>query len=98
MYELDASAADMTVLGMKPEDYPDNGVDCWAQNTHAYELLVSMSSQWRMGPTGPTGLDYAALPAVLRLAGIPRADWTDTFEALRVMESEALSVMNEARK
>ena len=57
-----------------------------------------MQTQWRIGMAGPTGLDYAALPAVLSLCGIDAADHTDTFEALRVMEAEALDVMREANK
>lgn len=90
----------MAAFGLRPEDYPDNGdVECWDENLHAMNALIAMSTQWRIGPSGyPTGLDYAALPAVLRLAGIPRCAWPDTFEALRVMESEAMTVMNEDRK
>lgn len=53
-----------------------------------------MSTQWRSGFGGPTGLDYGALPSVLRLQGVPRADWSDTFECIRVLEAEALRVMH----
>lgn len=59
-------------------------------------VFVSMSTQWRTGFSGATGLDYGALPTVLRLQSIPRPDWPDTFDALRVLEGEALSVMREA--
>ena len=54
-----------------------------------------MFTQWRTGMGGPTGLDYAALPAVMRMTGIPRDQWQDTFESLRVMEAEAMKVMGE---
>lgn len=47
---------------------------------------------------GPTGLDYGVLPAVLRMQAVPRAEWPDTFECLRVMEAEALRVMHPERK
>lgn len=63
-------------------------------------LFVAMATQWRVGMSGATGLDYSALP-VARSAQdppIPDDDWPDTFDALRVLEAEALSVMNEARK
>lgn len=61
--------------------------------------LIAMSTQWRLGPSGfPTGLDYTALPAVMRFAGVPRAFWPDTFECVRVMEAEAMAVMSEDRK
>lgn len=54
-----------------------------------------MFTQWRTGMGGPTGLDYAALPAVMRLSEVPRSEWPDTFESLRVMEAEAMKVMGE---
>jgi hypothetical protein len=88
----------MAALGMTPEDYPDNGVECWELNLHALTAFTAMDTQWRIAASGhPIGLDYAALPAVLRLSGIPRAAWPDTFDALRVMESEAIVAMNEAK-
>jgi hypothetical protein len=60
-------------------------------------VFIAMSTQWRVGAAGATGLDYTALHAVMRLVGVPRADWPDTFECLRTMEGEALSVMEELR-
>lgn len=54
-----------------------------------------MSSQWRTGMNGPTGLDYNALPTVLRLVGIARSEWSDIFDCIRVMEGEAMKVMSE---
>jgi hypothetical protein len=60
-------------------------------------VFIAMATQWRTGAIGATGLDYGALPAVFRLVGVPRAKWPDTFECLRVMESEAMKVMGENR-
>ena len=53
-----------------------------------------MGTQWRMGPGGPVGLDYGALPGVLRMMGAKRADWHWLFEDLRVIERAALEEMN----
>lgn len=63
-------------------------------------LFIAMSTQWRTGFNGATGLDYAVLPVVRQAQSppIPDDDWPDTFDALRVLEAEALSVMREARK
>ena len=44
--------------------------------------------------SGPTGLDYAVLPAVLDIYEIKPEDRRDLFKALRVMEGAALGVMN----
>lgn len=46
---------------------------------------------------GATGLDYGVLPSVLRLLGIPRGEWPALFEQLQIIESEALTIMSEAR-
>lgn len=59
---------------------------------------MSLLSQWRVGMSGPTGLDYSAIPTVLRLTCVPRAAWPDVFEDLRVMEDAALGQMRANRK
>lgn len=56
-----------------------------------------MSTQWRIGAIGATGLDYVALPAVMCLLGIPKKSRQTVFQDLRVMEAEALLVMSESK-
>lgn len=56
-------------------------------------VFIGMSTQWRVGPAGAYGLDYAALPAVLRMTGTPRAEWPDVFDSIRILESSALDTM-----
>lgn len=41
---------------------------------------------------GATGLDYAALPAVMRFTGVPVKDRPHVFESLRVMEDAVLEM------
>jgi hypothetical protein len=53
-----------------------------------------MSTQWRNGQAGPTGLDYRVLREAFRLNQIPPRDWPDAFQAIRVMEGAALEVMH----
>lgn len=81
-----------------PSDFDDAAVPIWPDNLPAVNVFVALSTQWRVGMNGATGLDYGVVPMVLRLQQIPRPDWPDTFDALRVLEGEALSVMSEARK
>lgn len=57
-----------------------------------------MQTQWRVGMNGATGLDYTALPAVMDLCGIRKKQREDVFSALRLMESEALSIWAERRQ
>lgn len=87
------------MFGLLPGDFldgPDDGI--WPENETAVAVFAAMGTQWRVGNAGPIGLDYAALPAVLRLTGVPRAEWADAFECVRVMEAEALVVMREGVK
>lgn len=54
-----------------------------------------MRTQWNVGPAGPIGLRYEALPTVMRLVAVPTTDRTRVFSDLQVMEAEALDVMRE---
>lgn len=68
------------------------------QNLEAVQVFWALTSQWRMA-TGLSGvfrigLDYQAIPTVLRFMEIPRKRWGALFDALRVME---LAVLESAR-
>lgn len=74
------------------EDLDD--AEIWPENLLTVNVFIGMSTQWRAAMGGPIGLDYTALPAVMRLMNVPRAQWRETFEGLRVMEAEAMHVMS----
>ena len=54
-------------------------------------------TQWRMGFNGPIGLDYNVLPFVMRTARIPRDEWQDVFDGVRVAEAVTLEMWNKER-
>jgi hypothetical protein len=62
------------------------------------ELFVALSTQWRIGMSGATGLDYAVLFAVMDLHGIAQTDRRERFDELRTLERAALEVMSEQAK
>ncbi len=62
----------------------------------AISVFIAMSTQWRVGPGGPYGLDYQALPVTLRLCEVPRQAWPDVFDEIRVMEIAALAEIRKA--
>ena len=62
------------------------------------QVFMALQTQWRVGMNGATGLDYAALPAVLDLCAVRRKQRPDVFWALRVMEGEALRLWAAQRK
>lgn len=75
-------------------------IEIWPDNLATVNAFIAMSTQWRTGGMSglPSGLDYAALPPVLRMTGIPRADWPDVFDGIRVMEDAALEVLRKQKK
>lgn len=90
-------AAELAAFGLTLDDFDAAAVEVCPDNLSACNVFIAMATQWRTGAMGATGLDYSALPAVMRLVGIPRAQWPDTFECLRVMEGEAMKVMGESK-
>lgn len=85
------------MLGLTAADLDDGETDIWPVNLTATNVFVAMTTQWQHGFGGPTGLKYESLPVVFRMIGIPRKEWTDTFECLRLMEAEAMRVMQETK-
>lgn len=70
----------------------------WPDNVQTLNVFVAMSTQWRVGNNGATGLDYAALPVVEERVGVKPDDRQIVFDGLRVMEEAALAQMAENRR
>ncbi|WP_238587272.1 MULTISPECIES: DUF1799 domain-containing protein [Pseudomonas] len=87
----------MTLFGLSPEDL-DGDVEVWPENWPAFRLFNAMSTQWRTGACGATGLDYTAISNVAELIGIKKKQLREIFPDLQVMEAEALLVMSEQKE
>lgn len=70
-------------------------VHIWPENWPAFELFESLRTQWRAGFGGPTGLCYEAVYPLIDRLTTTREEWERLFEDIRLMEREALSVMQE---
>lgn len=73
----------------------DGAFDVWPDVMAAVEVFAAMCTQWRTGQAGAIGLDYTALPIVLR--GMGRRMTPELFNDLQTMEGEALRVLTEKR-
>ncbi|MFJ2362459.1 DUF1799 domain-containing protein [Pseudomonas sp. NPDC087697] len=75
------------------------GQDCevWPDVWSSFQVFEAMSTQWRTGACGATGLDYGVLPNVIRMCGVPLGERQRIFSDIRHMEAEALQVMAEQR-
>lgn len=94
MYTSAPSAAELAAAGLTEDDF-DAGVEIWPENLLAFQVFSALGTQWRVGMGGATGLDYNAVPVVLRLQGVPRGEWPQLFEDVRTMEAAALAVMRQ---
>lgn len=65
-------------------------MEIWPEQEPTVAVFSAMLTQWRVGAAGPTGLDYAALPAVMGMMSVPDADRPDVFAGVRIMERAAL--------
>jgi Phage related hypothetical protein (DUF1799) len=83
---------------MSRSDIPVEQVDIWPDNWPAFTVFEAMSTQWRTGACGATGLDYGVLPSVIRMCGLPLGERQSIFSDIRHMEAEALQVMAEQRE
>lgn len=86
------------MYGLTVEEASGPPVEIWPDNMMAVGVFVAVSTQWRMGFNGPTGLDYSGVESAMRMAGVPRREWADTFESIRIMEDAALRKMREKGK
>ncbi len=87
------STEELAAFGLLPSDLAAEEVEVWPENWPSALAFNSMLTQWRMGFSGPIGLDYTALPVVLRLQRIPHKQWSQIFEDVQIMEHEALESM-----
>lgn len=81
------------------ESRDSSAVEVWPDAVDPLRLFNGLMTQWRMGPGGPIGIDYAVVPMVAReIAGIRPRRLRELWWHLRVMESEALAVISEQAK
>ena len=81
-----------------PPDSPElELVEVWAEHWPAVQLFGAMQTQWRHGFSGPTGLDYAALPVVEHRLGLSSRTARRAFPFLQALEAEALTWFAERR-
>lgn len=89
----------LAAFGLVAEGLPDpETVDVWPENRAPMEVFAGMQTQWRIGMKGATGLDYAAMPAVMTMVGVKRKRRADVMGAVQVMERETLRLWAERRE
>lgn len=71
------------------------GVDIWPENWPAWRLFCRLSSQWRIGMNGPTGLDHNVLFSHLDRMHLSDEEWDEWFDDISTLERAALAALDE---
>jgi len=98
MYEKDISEQQAGQWGLKLEELPPEEISVWDINWDSFILFNNLSTQWRIGMGGASGLDYNAIPTVAKLLGFKKKQVQDMFPDIQVMENEALITMGENKE
>lgn len=75
---------------MKPSDFPEPEYEVWDENWDSIGLFMLYSSQWRMGPGGPIGLDFNVIHHALDRKGVKGDEYDKFIDDLRTIEQAAL--------
>ena len=70
-------------------------VEIWPDQVEVVNLFSAVLTQWRVGPTGPVGLDYAGVESVMRMRRVPAKERGQMLDDLRIMERAALAAIRE---
>lgn len=68
-------------------------VEVWPENHASWLLFISISTQWRMGPCGPSGLDYTVLNRELDDLGLSSEERLRMKDDIREIEYAALAAI-----
>lgn len=68
----------------------------WPDNWPAISLFTQLTTQWRIGFNGPTGLDYNVVFHELDRKGLAGEEYDELMAQIRVIESTALDEIHKA--
>lgn len=89
----------LRMFGLTEEDMEEvNTIEVYPDNWDCFMLFNFLSTQWRTSSGGVVGLDYNVIPLGVKVLGIKEEDEVDVIEGMRVMESTAISLMNNNNK
>ena len=73
---------------LEPELY-----EVWPEHKESLLMFLRCQTQWRMGPSGATGLDYRVVLELLQLYNVK--DRKAAMDEIQIMEARALELLNE---
>lgn len=97
MYERLPTVEEAAEAGFVPEDYASDPVEPFPDNVQALRLFEYMRTQWRMGPSGPCGLDYGVMHQKMGRMGLAPDDFDQLETDMQIMEQTALGCIYEKK-
>lgn len=85
------SAEQMAACGYEPDDFEP--FEVWPENWPAFALFSKLSTQWRVGMNGATGLAYSSVFGLIDRLGLPPDEQEAMFDDIQRMELAALDEM-----
>lgn len=81
----------MAEFGIRPEDFPPRQFLLWPENWAPFEFYLGISTQWRQGAAGPSGLDYGVVFHELDGMGLEKREYDEMMDCVRIIEDAALA-------
>jgi hypothetical protein len=91
MYTPGPSIAELSAFGLTPEDVEEE-VAILPSVWPSFSVFSSLATQWRIGMSGASGIDYNVLPWMFELHGVE--DAAACLADIQIMENEALICMS----
>lgn len=85
----------MAAFGLTAEDVAADPVDIWPDNLAAFEIFSFLGTQWRVGMSGATGLDYNVVYRKMDRLSLAPAEYDALERDIQIMESAALACMHQ---
>ena len=97
--ELESAAAELGIVieGDVDQLDLDDVYHLWPENLQAWNCWIGVQTQWRIGMSGPTGLDYQGVSAYLDRQGLEHDEAREVFGLLQACERVTLEVWSEQR-
>jgi hypothetical protein len=95
MYSRTPTEEELAGTGFTVADYADDEpVEIWPENMRAINLFNTLSTQWIVGASGASGLNYVPLFHRMDRMNLGEQEYEWLFDDIRTIEAEALTAMN----
>lgn len=91
LYPKPVDEGALSAFGFTTDDFASDEVVIWHENYISFQVFESLSTQWNIGMSGRTGINYQSIPIVLQMLDVEQEEHKDIFADIRIMEHEVLN-------